>query len=337
MDIKMGIKKVTSREDLTREEMIDVMNEIMEGKATDAQIAGFLIALKMKGETIEEITGAATVMREKSLKIYPEKEILLDTCGTGGDNLGTINISTAVAFVAAAAGISVAKHGNRSVSSKSGSADVLEALGVNLSITPEKVEESIKKVGIGFLFALTHHKSMKYAIGPRRQLGVRTIFNVLGPLTNPANAEYQLMGVYSKDLVEPIANVLNNLGIKRAMVVHGEDGLDEITTTGKTFVGEVNNGEVKTYSINIEDYFEKNSVEDLKGEDAKYNGEVIKNILSGKEKGAKRNIIIINSAAVLFITGLVNDLKSGIKKAEEILDSGKALNKLNEYVKFTNS
>lgn len=337
MTIVEALKKVINTEDLTIEEMTEVMNQIMSGNATNAQIAAFLVALRLKGETVEEITGAAKVMREKSTKIKSNKKILIDTCGTGGDNTGTFNISTVSAFVLAAAGIAVAKHGNRSVSSKSGSADVLEALGVNLDIDSKKEEELLEKLNIAFLYAIKHHSSMKYAIGPRREMGIRTIFNILGPLTNPANANIQLMGIYSKELVLPIAKVLKNLGLRKAMVVSGEDGLDEVTVTGKTNVAELKDGEIKTYQIDSEDFFQKRSLEELKGGNAEENAEIMKNILSGKETGAKKEIVALNSGVILYLTGKADNIETGIKKALEIIESGKGLKKLNEYIEFTNN
>jgi len=231
----------------------------------------------------------------------------------------------------------VAKHGNRSVSSKSGSADVLEALGVNLDIDSKKEEELLEKLNIAFLYAIKHHSSMKYAIGPRREMGIRTIFNILGPLTNPANANIQLMGIYSKELVLPIAKVLKNLGLRKAMVVSGEDGLDEVTVTGKTNVAELKDGEIKTYQIDSEDFFQKRSLEELKGGNAEENAEIMKNILSGKETGAKKEIVALNSGVILYLTGKADNIETGIKKALEIIESGKGLKKLNEYIEFTNN
>ncbi len=337
MTIVEALKKVINTENLKLDEMTEVMDQIMSGNATNAQIAAFLVALRLKGETVDEITGAAKGMRDKSIKIKSNKEILVDTCGTGGDNTGTFNISTVAAFVVAAAGVAVAKHGNRSVSSKSGSADVLEALGTNLDIDNKTEEELLEKLNIVFLYAVKHHKSMKYAIAPRREMGIRTIFNILGPLTNPANANIQLMGIYSKDLVLPIAKVLRNLGLKRAMVVSGEDGLDELTITGKTNVAELKDGKIETYQIDANDFFEKRSLEEIKGGNADENAEIMKNILSGKEIGAKKEIVALNSGAILYLTGKSNNIKDGIKKALEIIESGKGLEKLNEYIKFTNN
>lgn len=337
MEIVSGIKKIMEKNDLSQNEMIDIMNQIMEGRATDAQIAGFLVALRLKGETVDEISGAAQVMREKSLKLDHNIETLLDTCGTGGDSSGTFNISTASAFILAAGGISVAKHGNRSVSSKSGSADVLEALGVNINIDKTKLEKALKEIGIAFMYAVKHHGSMKYAIGPRKELGVRTVFNIIGPLTNPANANIQIMGVYSAKLVKPIAKVLKTLGLKSAMVVHGEDGLDELTITGKTIVAELKDGEIKEYKIDANDYFEKATLEDLKGGDSQENAQIIKDIFEGKISGAKKDVLALNSGAAFYIAGKVENIKEGIELANEIIESGKAMKKLNEYINFTNN
>jgi anthranilate phosphoribosyltransferase len=271
--IREAISRVIERKDLDEKQMVGAMNEIMSGEATTAQIGSFITALRMKGETIEEISGAAMVMREKATRIatgvaVDKGEILVDTCGTGGDSSGTFNVSTTTAFVVAAAGIPVAKHGNRSVSSKCGSADVLEALGVNLDLTPEQVGASVKEVGIGFLFAPILHTAMKYAIGPRREIGIRTIFNVLGPLTNPAGANVQLLGVYSPDLCEKLARVLGRLGSLRALVVCGAGNVDEFTVTGDTEVAELSNGEIRTYTVRPEDVgFVRSRLVDLKGGD----------------------------------------------------------------------
>jgi len=309
----------------------------MEGKATPAQIGSFITALRIKGETIEEITGCAKVMRAKADKICPNVDYYIDTCGTGGDGTNTFNISTATAFVAAAGGVYVAKHGNRSVSSKSGSADVLEALGVNIDLDPVQVKECIEKVGIGFIYAPVFHKSMKHAAGPRKELGIRTIFNILGPLTNPSNAKGQVLGVFNPNLTELMANVLLNLGIERAMVIHGMDGMDEITTTTSTKVSEVRNNEVITYELFPENYgIALASPEDLTGGNAEENAQIIRRIFNG-EKGPKRDIVVLNSAAALYVGKVVSSIEEGIGLAEEVIDSGKALQKLDEFVEFTNS
>jgi anthranilate phosphoribosyltransferase len=343
--IKEAINKVVDRIDLDENEMIQVMDEIMSGEATPAQIAAFITALRMKGETVDEIVGAAKVMRKKANKIPVEgvdvdldrddinidRETILDTCGTGGDGTMTFNVSTATAFVVAGGGVKVAKHGNRSVSSLCGSADVLQELGVNVEASPEIVAKCIKKVGIGFMFAPVFHGAMKYAIGPRREIGIRTIFNILGPLTNPASAKYQLLGVYKEDLCEVLANVLLRLGTKRAMVVHGADGIDEISVTRDTMVSEVKDGKVKNYNINPTHFGLKiYDFKDLKGGNAEENARIVRDILSGKEKGAKKVIVQMNAGAAFYISGTAKTLREGIELAGKIIDSGKAMKKLEE-------
>ena len=335
--MKDVIKKLVERRDLDEKEAMEAMSCIMEGEATHAQIAGFITALRMKGETIGEITGCAKVMREKSEKINLGEGYFIDTCGTGGDNSNSFNISTAAAFVAAAGGVVVAKHGNRSVSSMSGSADVLEALGVNISLEPDQVRRCIEKTGIGFMFAPAFHKSMKHAAAPRRELGVRTIFNMLGPLTNPANAKGQVLGVFDGALTGPVAHVLGTLGVERAMVVHGMDGMDEITTAALTKVSELRGGTVSDYMINPEEFGVKAaSASDLKGGDPKTNAEIILSILGGA-KGPARDIVLINAAAALYVGKAGNSLKECVGAAGEILDSGGAKRKLEELKAFTSS
>ncbi|PIU82848.1 MAG: anthranilate phosphoribosyltransferase [Elusimicrobia bacterium CG06_land_8_20_14_3_00_38_11] len=346
--IKEAIAKVVQKENLTEKEAIDVMTEIMTAQATESQIASFITALRMKGETIDEITGCAKVMREHATKIIVKKhavdidrdeinidwETIVDTCGTGGDKTKTFNVSTATAFVAAGAGVVVAKHGNRAVSSKCGSADVLEELGINLELPREKVEECINKIGIGFLYAPLLHSAMKYAIGPRRQIGIRTIFNILGPLTNPAGANAQVLGVYSPDLTETLAFVLKNLGSKSAFVVHGIDAIDEISITGKTQISELKNGIIKTYTVKPEDFgLKKAKVGDIAGGDAKENAKIILDILTGK-KGPKRDIVLLNTAAVLTAAGKSKNFKEGIELAQRSIDLGKALKKFEELKKY---
>ena len=342
MNIKDAISKVVMAKDLTENEMVDVMNEIMSGDATPAQIGSFITGLRMKSETVEEITGAVRVMREKATPILSgvdtaAGEILVDTCGTGGDGSGTFNVSTTTAFVVAGAGVPVAKHGNRSVSSNCGSADVLEAAGVNLGISPEQVGECIQQIGIGFLFAPALHGAMKHAIGPRKELGIRTILNILGPLTNPAGANVQILGVFDADLTEPLSQVLGKLGSKRALVVHGEGNLDELTVTGETKVSELNDGKVINYAINPESLgFKKASIEDLKGgKDSEESADQMIKVLGG-EKGPKRDMVLLNSGAALMAAGLCADLKSGIAKAADTIDSGAALEKLEQLISFTN-
>ena len=327
--IREAISKVVMGEDLTREESVGVMDEIMSGKATDAQIGAFLVGLRLKGETVEEIAGAAEVMREKATRVTTTHKVVVDTCGTGGDDSGTFNISTTAAFVVAGAGICVAKHGNRSVSSQCGSADVLRALGVDIEIPPEQVGRCLDEVGMGFLFAPMLHGAMKYAIGPRREMGVRTIFNVLGPLTNPAGASHQLIGVYSRALTPVIAQVLNTLGTERAMVVHGSDGLDEITVTGESFLSILADGTVRSSKISPEEYgFELADLKTLLGGTAEENAQITLNILSGKEQGPKRDVVLLNAAAAIVVSGKARDFEQGIEMAREALDSGAALRKL---------
>ena len=337
MDMPSAIRAVTERRDLTRDEMQSVMNTIMTGEATPAQIGGFLIGLRMKGETIDEITAAATVMRELATKVDVSGEHIVDIVGTGGDGSSTFNISTASCFVVAAAGGTVAKHGNRSVSSKSGSADVLEAAGVNLDLDPEQVAKCVNEVGVGFMFAPKHHGAMKHAIGPRKEMGVRTIFNVLGPLTNPAGAPNQLLGVFSKELVEPLAHVLANLGSNHVLVVHSEDGMDEISIGAPTFVAELKNGEVTTYSIKPEDFgLATADLASLKVEDAAQSLAVVKNVLEN-QVGPARDIVQLNAGAALYAANLTDTLAAGIEKAGEVLASGDAFAKLEALVAVSNS
>jgi|TARA_B100001971_G_scaffold215163_1_gene258601 anthranilate phosphoribosyltransferase len=334
--IQEAIAKLVEKQDLTQKEAEVVMNEIMEGKATDAQIAGFLIALRLKGETIDEITACAKVMRQKASTIKPKAEFLVDTCGTGGDASNTFNVSTAAAFVAAGADISVAKHGNKSVSSKCGSADVLAALGVNIELQAKQVEKCIEEVGIGFMFAPLFHPAMKHVMPARKETGVRTIFNVLGPLTNPAGAESQVIGIFDPTLLTDIANTMKNLGSKHVMVVNG-DGLDEITIAGKTKVAELKNGKVKVYDINPEDYgFEISPLNSIVGGDAKENAKIIEGVLKG-EKGPKQDIVLLNAGAAIYTSGKVNSFKEGIEAAKQSIDSGNAFKKLEALKKFTNS
>ena len=326
--IRETIQKVVDGHDLTERETVDTMNEIMSGEATPAQVAAFITALRIKGETIEEITGAARVMREKSTKIHTKHPFAIDTCGTGGDGSHSFNISTTAAFVVAGTGIPVAKHGNRAASSQSGSADVLKALGINIEIGPEHVGACIDDVGIGFLFAVTLHGAMKYAIGPRREIGIRTIFNVLGPLTNPAGTQAQVIGVYAPALTQPLANVLKNLGSQRAFIVHGGDGLDEITTTTTTQVSELADGAVNTYTLDPTELgIPTAQPSDLKGGTPEENAEMTLGVLRG-EKGPKRDIVLLNAAAAIVAGGKANDVTAGLATAAESIDSGRALEKL---------
>lgn len=334
--IKEAIQKIINRENLTEEEATAVMREIMQGQATEAQIASYITALRMKGETVEEITGSAKVMREFATKIdRPKDKIVVDTCGTGGDALKTFNISTVTAFVVAGSGVLVAKHGNRSVSSACGSADVVEKLGIKLELRKEEAEECLLKVGIVFLFAPIWHTAMKYAIGPRRQIGIRTIFNVLGPLCNPANADAQLLGVYSAELCEPLANVLKNLKLKHAFVVHSTDGLDEISTTSETEIVELKENKIYRYNIKPEDFgINRAKLSDLVAGDIDTNVRILLDVLNGK-KCPQRDIVVLNSAFVLVGSGKAKSFTDGIKLAEESIDTGKALQKLEELKEFT--
>ncbi|KJS19300.1 MAG: anthranilate phosphoribosyltransferase [Clostridiaceae bacterium BRH_c20a] len=334
--IREAISKVTKGENLTQEEANGVMNEIMGGNATDAQIGSFLTALKMKGETSEEITGCAQVMREKALPLKSRHSVLVDTCGTGGDGTGTFNISTTSAFVAAGAGLAVAKHGNRSVSSQSGSADVLEALGVKIDLAPNEVEQVLNQIGIGFLYAPNFHKAMKYAIGPRKEIGIRSIFNILGPLTNPARAQYQVVGVYAAKLTEVVAQGLERLGVKAAYVVYGAGGLDELSTLGPSKITQLNNGSIKTFEISPEDFgLSRSQLNCLKGGNAQHNAEITRRVLLG-EKGPHRDIVVLNAAAVFSATGLTGRLEEGVKLAQDIIDTGQALEKLEELKEVSN-
>ena len=328
MTIQEAIAKVIEGADLRRGEMTDVMNQIMSGKATDAQIGAFLIALRVKGERVDEIAGAASVMREKATPIVTKHDVVVDTCGTGGDHSGTFNISTTAAFVAAGAGLCVGKHGNRAATSQSGSADVLGALGVNIEASPETVSKCLDDVGIGFLFAPALHGAMKYAIGPRREIGVRTIFNALGPLSNPAGAKRQVAGVYSAALTETLAGVLATLGSERAFVVHGSDGLDEMTLTGPTRVSELKNGSVSTYDVSPGNFgLAQASPDTLRGGDADCNAEIMLSVLKGAE-GAARDIVLLNAAAAIVAGDKARDLNDGVRVAADAIDSGKALEKL---------
>ena len=338
MNINQAIKAVISRQNLVESDMHDVMNSIMTGHTTDAQIGAFLVGLSMKGETIEEITASAKVMRSLATAVeLKSTDFLVDTCGTGGDGLGLFNISTASAFVVAAAGGKVAKHGNRSISSKSGSADVLEAAGINLNLDPETISQCIEDIGVGFMFAPAHHSAMKHAIGPRKELAVRTIFNVLGPLTNPAKAPNQVMGVYDKDLVEPIANVLKGLESRHVMVVHSEDGLDELSIANETHVAELKDGHVSTYTIHPNDFdIQLGDLEKIKAENASESLAFITDAFAGN-KGPHRDIIALNAGAAIYVSGIEDSLDNGILKACELLSDGGAQAKLDAYILASNS
>lgn len=333
--MKQAISELVEGKDLGYEKTKQVMNEIMDGKATDAQIAAFITAFRIKGETIEEITACAEVMRAKGIKLNKNNLDVFEIVGTGGDKAGTFNISTTSAFVIAGAGIPVAKHGNRSVSSKSGAADVLEMLGANIKLTPEQTESVLQNTNMCFMFAPTYHSSMRFAAPARRETGIRSVFNVLGPLTSPAAAEYQLMGVYSDELVEPLARVLHNLGLKRGAVVCGASKLDEMTITGSNLVCEINHGEFTTYTVNASDYELTSAIEqDIVGGTPEENAKITLDILSG-QKGAKRDMVVLNAGMSLYLAGAANTIKDGIHLAQETIDSGKAKAKLDEFVKAT--
>ncbi len=330
------INKVKQGENLNHSEITVVMELIMSGHAPLDDIGDFLLALNAKGPTVEEITACALMMRKFVVPVKTMHEVVLDTCGTGGDHKGTFNISTTVAIVVASCGVAVAKHGNRSVSSQCGSADVLEALGVNVYLEETLVSECLDKVGIAFLFAQRLHPAMKNVASVRKVLGVKTIFNILGPLTNPARATHQIVGVYSRDLVEPISHVLMNLGLKRALVVHGHDGLDEITTTGKTFIGELNGSEIVFYDIDPQELEIPSAVlEDFKGGGKEENAQILQAVLQS-QKGPKRDIVLINVAYGLYVAGAVRNITAGLRMAEHAIDSGRAYKKLQELKEFTN-
>jgi len=334
--MKDFIKKIVEDKDLTQEEAALAMDTIMTGNATPSQIAAFITALAMKGETVDEITGCAQKMREHAINIYPQQKNLVDTCGTGGDVSGTFNVSTVSAIVVAGAGVPVAKHGNRSVSSKCGSADVLEALGVKIDLEPSRVEACINEVGIGFIFAPIFHKAMRFAMPSRREIGIRTVFNILGPLTNPAGASAQVLGVFNPDLTEMLAKVLKNLGTKHALVVHGLDGLDELSISGKTKVSELKDDKIKTFEISPDWVgLKKWDKAELKGGSAEENAAIALEILKGTDKGAKREITLLNAGAAIYVGGKAKDLKEGIKLAAQAINSGQAYKKLEELIKFT--
>lgn len=332
-----AIKKLVENQDLTYDEALACMDEIFSGEATEIQTAGYLTALRMKGETVEEISASARGMRNHAAQLEHDGMEVLEIVGTGGDCANSFNISTTSGLVAAAAGVPIAKHGNRSVSSKCGAADVLEALGVNITIPPEKMSEVLQKTNICFMFAQVYHKAMKYVAPVRKGLGIRTIFNILGPLTNPANASMQLMGVYEEALVEPMAKVLNKLGVNNGMVVYGQDCLDEISLSAPTTVCEIRDGEFKTYVIEPEQFgFNKCDKKDLEGGNPEENAAITKAILSG-EKGAKRDAVVLNAAACIYIAKKADTMQEAVKVAEEMIDSGKAMEVLNQFVELTNA
>ncbi|CAN2047489.1 Anthranilate phosphoribosyltransferase [Candidatus Magnetomoraceae bacterium gMMP-13] len=347
--IKEAIAKVVDNQDLSEEEMMNVMDLITDGKATPAQIGALLIGLRMKGESVDEITGAVRIMRKKCIpipcgdskisldrdEINLEHETIVDTCGTGGDATKTFNVSTTTAFVVAGAGLKVAKHGNRSVSSSCGSADVVETLGIKLELTPEQVGACVDKIGIGFLYAPLLHGAMRYVIGPRKEIGMRTIFNLLGPMTNPAKANVQVLGVYDGDLTEIIANVLKRLGTKSAFIVYGDEAYDEISITGPTKITRLSNGEISTFTVSPEELGLKRARPDeILGGDARQNADIVLNILKGK-KDARRDMVLLNAAAVMVAAEKADTLKEGLAIAEESIDSGSAMEKLNQLIEMS--
>jgi anthranilate phosphoribosyltransferase len=349
--LKEAIYKVVTRQDLTEGEMVRAMEVVMGGEATEAQIGAFITALRMKGETVAEITAAAKVMRAKATRIpmgnglvdldrdeiNVDWETIVDTCGTGGDATSTFNVSTTTAFVVAGAGLKVAKHGNRAVSSRCGSADVIEALGINLNLTPQQVAQCIVEVGIGFLFAPQLHGAMRFAIGPRREIGIRTIFNVLGPLTNPAGANVQVLGVYDPNLTEPLAQVLGNLGTKSAFVVYGEGSFDEISIVGPTRVSELKDGKVRTYNIAPEDFgIKRGTLEDIRGGDVFENARIVRRVLAG-EGGPRGDMVALNAAAAFIAAGLAADFPGGIELARKTMETGQAVAKLEALVEKSKS
>mgnify|MGYP001597326279 FL=1 len=337
MEITQAINAVIQKQDLSEAQMQSVMRTIMTGGATDAQIGGFLVGLRMKGETINEITAAASVMRELAASVDVDKQNLVDTCGTGGDASGTFNISTASAFVVAAAGAKVAKHGNRSISSKSGSADVLEAAGVRLDLTPEQVAKCVNDIGVGFMFAPAHHGAMKHAIGPRKEMAARTIFNVLGPLTNPASAPNQVLGVFADELLETMASVLQKLGSRHVLVVHARDGLDEISIGDKTEIAELKDGVIRRYSVQPEDFgISRTPISELKADNAEHSLAIIRHVLED-EAGPARDIVALNAGAAIYAAGITDSLKDGVNRAKQAIASGEARNKLDQLVILTQS
>ena len=336
MIIQEALAKLLNHQDLDTQQMEEVMYQIMQGEATPSQIAGFVIALRMKGESVNELAAAAKVMRNLSSKVEVGLEDLVDTCGTGGDGSKTFNISTAAAIVAASAGVNIAKHGNRSVSSKSGSADVLEALGVRLDLEPEQVARCVQEIGIGFMFAPMHHSSMRHAAAPRKELAVRTLFNLLGPLTNPAGAKRQVMGVFDSAWLEPIAHVLKSLGAEKALVVHADDGLDELSIAAASQVCELNKGNIKTYQVTPEGLgLARSSLDEIQVEDVTQSAAIIKNVLQGKP-GAAADIVALNTGAAIYVADKADSLEQGVALAQERIRSGAAKDKLDQLIMFTN-
>ncbi|MEQ1719953.1 MAG: anthranilate phosphoribosyltransferase [Nitrosomonas sp.] len=333
MTPQVALQRIITHQGIPYDDMVALMRQIMRGEVSPVLMAAILSGLRTKKETVEEITAAAQVMREYATQVeVSNKNHLVDTCGTGGDSAHTFNISTAAALVAAAAGTSVAKHGGRSVSSKSGSADVLEALGVNLNQTPQQIALSIQEIGVGFMFAPNYHSAMKHAAPVRRELGVKTLFNILGPLTNPAGAKKQVLGVFSVDLVETLAHVLQRLGSQHVLIVHGSDGLDEITITGKTHIGELKNDSIQSYTIQPEDFgFHSTPIQDIQVNDAEHAKAMLLSVLKNKS-GAARDVVILNAGAAIYVAGVVDNLAAGITTAQKTIESGAALKKLHELV-----
>jgi anthranilate phosphoribosyltransferase len=339
MNIQDALARLVAREDLSRKDMFTVMSQVMSGDASDAQIGGLLVALRMKGESTDEIAGAAQVMRELATPVVVSDEHLVDLVGTGGDGANLFNVSTASSFVVAAAGARVAKHGNRSVSSTSGSSDVLEHLGVPLDLTPEQVARSIDEVGVGFMFAPAHHSAMRHAVGPRRELGMRTLFNILGPLTNPAGVKRQVIGVYSADLCLPMAQVLKTLGSVHAMVVHSDDGLDEISIAAGTMVAELRDGSISSYHITPEEFRQqRQSLDGLAVNSASGSADLIRRALKGADDPAARKaaaMLTLNGGATIYVSGVAATLADGIAMADDVLASGQAAEKMQQFIDFT--
>ncbi|SDB07636.1 anthranilate phosphoribosyltransferase [Eubacterium oxidoreducens] len=334
MEMKEAIATTASGENLTKAQAEAVMEIMLSGKATQAQIGAFLAGLRLKGETVEEVTGFANILKEKAMKIHPNVKKFIDFVGTGGDCTYSFNISTTSSFVVAGAGVPVAKHGNRSISSKSGAGDVLEALGVNILSEPKRVQEEVEQIGLGFMFAPNFNQSMKYVGQARKELGIRTVFNILGPLANPSNATYMLIGVYSPDLTETIANVMKNMGVEHAMVVSGYDNMDEITLTDKTRISQVRDGKVRTYEIAPEDYgFKRAAMEELQGGDGAENAKITRGILEGTITGPKRDIVLLNAGAALYMAEEADSIEQGIEMARQSIDQGKALYVLEELIR----
>ena len=335
MDIQSAISQVSARRNLTREDMSEIILEILEGKVTDAQIGAFLIALSMKGETVDEVLGAVGVMRDLSTKVEIDEPNLIDTCGTGGTGIGIFNVSTTSALVASSCGAKIAKHGNRSATRKSGSADLLEQAGVSLSLTPEQVASCIQEIGLGFMFAQAHHSAMRHVVGPRKEIGQKSIFNVLGPLTNPASAKRQVLGVYDKKWMTPIAEVLDELGSEHLLIVHSRDGLDEISLASPTYMTEMRDGKISEYEVSPEDFnFETDTLEGLQVNSPEESLDLAKLALQGEHKKAS-SMICMTAGAALYVSGIANSLESGVELAKRSVESGEGLKKLNQLVEFT--